>query len=117
LRTVVYHCFISLLFLQLINEDDGLDDKIDNRTLSRAKKIKYDHERAREHIMDDWLSVNCIFNGVLENSPLPYPAYKFICEQLLKSNEPNAIFGHCFLTLEWSLMARADDSEQPKVCK
>jgi len=42
-------------------------------------------------------------------SPLTYSAYKFICEQLLKSADVNAIFGHCFLTLEWSLMARADN--------
>ena len=42
-------------------------------------------------------------------SPLPYPAYKFLCEQLLKSDDTNALFGHCFLTLEWSLMARADN--------
>jgi len=40
-----------------------MDDKIDYRTLSRAKKTKYDHERARQNVMVDWLSVNCIFNG------------------------------------------------------
>lgn len=42
-------------------------------------------------------------------SPINYAGYKYLCEQLLNSDSPQAIFGHCFLTLEWSLMARADN--------
>jgi hypothetical protein len=42
-------------------------------------------------------------------SPLTYSAYKFLCEKLLQSDDVNALFGHCFLTLEWSLMSRADN--------
>jgi len=41
-------------------------------------------------------------------SPLSFSAYKFLCEKLLESDDVNALFGHCFLTLEWSLMSRAD---------
>lgn len=41
-------------------------------------------------------------------SPLSFSAYKYICKVLFTSEDVNAIFGHCFLTLEWSLMARAD---------
>jgi hypothetical protein len=36
-------------------------------------------------------------------------AYKKVCEILMKSDHPEYIFAHAFLTLEWSLMARADN--------
>lgn len=42
-------------------------------------------------------------------APMTLKAYKKMCEILMRSDSPECIFAHAFLTLEWSLMARADN--------
>jgi len=40
---------------------------------------------------------------------MSFEVYEKICEVLLKSGTVESIFTHCFLVLEWNLMARADN--------
>ena len=35
-----------------------------------------------------------------------FPLYRWMCEMLMKSNKPDAVFAHCLLTLCWNLMCR-----------
>ena len=43
--------------------------------------------------------------------PLSFAGYNLLCRNLLKHNGSNDefVFAHCFLTLEWNLMCRADN--------
>ena len=41
--------------------------------------------------------------------PMSFEAYHLMCEKLNESDHSEAIFAHCFLTLEWNLMARSDN--------
>ena len=41
-------------------------------------------------------------------SSMSLATYQKLCQIFMKSDKPEHIFAHCFLTLEWSLMARSD---------
>ena len=41
--------------------------------------------------------------------PMSREVYKKICDILIKGESDEFLFAHCFLTLEWNLMARADN--------
>jgi len=55
------HYFVQNIVTSIRISDD---DKIDHRLLPRAKKTKYDHERARSAIQQDYLAANAIFFGI-----------------------------------------------------
>ena len=42
-------------------------------------------------------------------SPMSFQVYEKLCELMMESEDDEFIFGHCFLTLEWNLMARSDN--------
>ena len=46
--------------------------------------------------------------------PLSFAGYNLLCQTFLKNNGSNNkfIFAHCFLTIEWNLMCRADNLVQ-----
>ena len=41
--------------------------------------------------------------------PMSYDVYSAMCEIMMKSDDPECLFAHAFLTMEWNLMARADN--------
>ena len=41
-------------------------------------------------------------------APMSLSVYTKICELLFRSDRPECNFVHCFLKLEWNLMARSD---------
>lgn len=41
--------------------------------------------------------------------PMSFDAYRLMCKKLNASDASEALFGHCFLTMEWNLMARSDN--------
>ena len=41
--------------------------------------------------------------------PMSFDAYCLMCEKLMESDASEALFAHCFLTMEWNLMARSDN--------
>ena len=41
--------------------------------------------------------------------PMSFQVYEKLCQLMMASEDDEYIFGHCFLTLEWNLMARSDN--------
>ena len=58
---VTSHYFVQNIVTAIRVSDDV---EIDHRLLARAKKTKYDHERARSAIQQDYLAANAIFFGI-----------------------------------------------------
>ena len=44
-----------------------------------------------------------------EKEKMSFEVYQVICKLLLTSGTTESIFTHCFLMLEWNLMARSDN--------
>jgi len=40
---------------------------------------------------------------------MSFQVYELLCKLMMESEDNEYIFGHCFLTLEWNLMARSDN--------
>lgn len=49
-------------------------------------------------------------NGSVDKKPLPFQAYRQICQWLLESEGDEAIFAHSFLTVTWNLMCRTKNT-------
>lgn len=47
--------------------------------------------------------------------PMSFEAYALLCEKLHSSDSNDALFAHCFLTMEWNLMARSDNCKQMQI--
>ena len=47
--------------------------------------------------------------------PMSFEAYRLMCKKMMESDATEALFAHCYLTMEWNLMARSDNCENMHV--
>ena len=46
---------------------------------------------------------------------MSFQVYELLCKLMMESEDDEYIFGHCFLTLKWNLMAQSDNVVQSHV--